>query len=671
MKRADAEHRLRRLRAEIRHHDYLYYVRDRPEVSDEAYDALFRELQALEELFPDLRTADSPTQRVAGALFDRFPTVVHMAPMLSLDSGPEEAEVRRFDERLRKDLGDDAVRYVLEPKLDGASVELVYEDGILARASTRGDGTSGEGITDNVRTIGTVPVRLRTRGTAPRMVALRGEIIMRVGAFEALNERLLADGDEPFANPRNAAAGSLRQLDPTITAQRPLDIYVYDVLASEGVALATDQEALAAIAGWGLPVSDLTTTARTVDDILAYHADLLARRDELDFEIDGIVIKLDDLASRGRLGTTSRHPRWAYAFKFPPRREVTRVLKIIASVGRTGVVTPVAMMRPVELAGVTVSRATLHNREEVARKDVREGDLVRVQRAGDVIPQVLEVLEEAGRKRGPRFRMPERCPSCETPLIERGPFTLCPNGFHCPAQLAGRIQHFASRHALDIEGLGEESSRLFVAMGLVRSLEQIFDLTAEQLVALDGFAEKSATNLLAAIEHARTVDLPRFLYGLGIPEVGVAVARDLARHFGAFAALRSASVAELDAVPGVGDKMAEVIAAFFDDPRNAAVIDALLARVHLREEAPAPSGGALDGATFVFTGGLASVSRDRAKQLIESLGARATGSVSKRTTFVVAGEDAGSKLDKARDLGIEILDEAAFLTLLAKHGVHP
>jgi len=671
MKPADAEHRLRQLRAEIRHHDYLYYVKDRPEIADEAYDALFRELGALEQAFPALRTADSPTQRVAGAVFDRFPTVAHMAPMLSLDSGPDVAEVRRFDERLRKELGGDAIRYVLEPKLDGASVELVYEDGVLVRASTRGDGTNGEGITDNVRTIGSVPVRLKTRGAPPSVVAIRGEIIMRVGAFEALNERLLADGDEPFANPRNAAAGSLRQLDPTITAQRPLDIYAYDVLAAEGVEFATDQDALAAIARWGLPVSDLTATARDVDGILAYHADLLARRDELDFEIDGVVIKLDDLASRDRLGTTARHPRWAYAFKFPPRREITRVLKIIASVGRTGVVTPVALMRPVELAGVTVSRATLHNREEVARKDVREGDLVRVQRAGDVIPQVLEVVDETDRKRGPRFRMPERCPSCATPLVERGPFTLCPNGFHCPAQLAGRIQHFASRHALDIEGLGEESSRLFVAAGLVRSLEQIFDLTAEQLVALDGFAEKSAANLLAAIEAARTVDLSRFLYGLGIPEVGVAVARDLARHFGTFAALRGASQAELDAVAGVGDKMAEVIAAFFADPRNATVLDALLERVRLREEAPAPRGGPLEGSTFVFTGGLASISREQAKHLVESLGARATGSVSRKTTFVVAGEDAGTKLDKAREMGLEILDEAAFLALLEKHGARP
>ena len=671
MTRADAERRLRALRAEIRHHDYLYYVKDRPEIADEAYDALYRELENIEQRFPDLKTADSPTQRVAGALFDRFPTVPHLASMLSLDSGPDAAEVRRFDERLRKELGDDAVRYVLEPKLDGASVELVYEGGVLVRASTRGDGTHGEGITENVRTISSVPLRLTTRRSAPGLLALRGEIIMRVGAFEALNERLLASGQEPFANPRNAAAGSLRQLDPTVTAQRPLDIYVYDILTVDGVPFATDHQALEALAAWGFPVSDLTASARTVDEMLAYHADLLARRDELDFEIDGIVIKLDDLAARERLGTTARHPRWAYAFKFPPRREITRVLKIVASVGRTGVITPIAMMRPVELGGVTVSRATLHNREEVARKDVREGDLVRVQRAGDVIPQVLEVVDEPGHRRGPGFRMPAACPSCGTALVERGPFTVCPNGFHCPAQLAGRIQHFASRHALDIEGLGEESSHRFVAEGLVRSLEHVFDLTAERLVALEGFAEKSAANLLAAIERARDVELARFLYGLGIPEVGVAVARDLARHFGSVAALRGASPAEIDAVPGVGEKMAEAIAAFFADRGNTAVIDALLERVRVREGSPAPKGGALAGATFVFTGSLTALSREEGQRLVESLGARAAGSVSKKTTYVVAGSDAGSKLAKAEQLGLTVLDEAAFLKLLAKHGVRP
>jgi DNA ligase (NAD+) len=669
VKRADAERRLRRLRAEIRHHDYLYHVKDRPEIADDAYDALFAELKALEVAFPDLVTPDSPTQRVGGTVFDRFPTVPHTAPMLSLDSDRDEAAVRRFDDRLRRELGDAGVRYVLEPKLDGASVELVYERGALVRAATRGDGVQGEGITENVRTIGSVPLRLNRRGPAAGLVAVRGEIIMRLSAFEELNERLLAAGQEPFANPRNAAAGSLRQLDPTVTAQRPLDIYVYDVLAVRGTDFGTHREALGAIRSWGFPVSDLVRDGRTADDIRAYHAELLAQRDELDFEIDGVVIKLDDLAARERLGLTARHPRWAYAFKFPPRKEVTRILKIVASVGRTGVVTPVAMMRPVELSGVTVSRATLHNREEVARKDVREGDLVRIQRAGDVIPQVIERVEEPERPRGPRFRMPAACPSCDTPLVDRGPFTVCPNGFHCPAQLAGRIQHFASREALDIQGLGEESSRLFVATGLVRSLEQIFDLRTEQLTELEGFADKSAANLVGAIADARRVELARFLYGLGVPEVGVAVARDLASHFGTLAALRQATAEGLQEVSGIGPKMAEQIAGFLTDRRNREVIDALLARVQLSEGTARPAGGPLTGLTFVFTGGMEALSRPDAERLVASLGGRAATSVSKKTSYVVAGADAGSKLAKAEQLGVAVLDEAKFLRLLRSHGV--
>jgi DNA ligase (NAD+) len=666
--REEAERRVRQLRAEIRHHDYLYYVKDRPEVADEAYDALFAELRRLEDAHPSLVTPDSPTQRVGGVAFDRFPTVQHTAPMLSLDSDREEEALRRFDERLRKALGDERTRYVLEPKLDGASIELVYENRVLARAATRGDGVNGEGISENVRTIAAVPLRLHDRGPAADLVAVRGEVIMRLGAFESLNERLMATEDEPFANPRNAAAGSLRQLDPTVTAQRPLDLYVYDILAAQGPEFTTHQEALDAIAAWGFPVSDLIRPAGTVEEILAYHADLLARRDDLDFEIDGIVIKLDDLAARAALGATSRHPRWAFAFKFPPRREVTRVEKIIASVGRTGVVTPVALMRPVELAGVTVSRATLHNRDEVNRKDVREGDLVRVQRAGDVIPQVLEVVEEPGHKRGPKFRMPETCPSCGAALHDKGPFTICLNGFHCPAQLAGRIQHFASREALDIEGLGEESSRLFVAQGLVRSLEQIFDLSVEKLLPLEGFAQKSAANLIDAVERARSVELARFLYGLGIPEVGVAVARDLAGHFGTLSALRAASLEVLQQVSGVGPKMAEQIVAFFAEPRNREVVDALARRVRLAEGAPRTSGGPFEGQTFVFTGGMAALARPEAERLVAALGGRASSSVSKKTTYVVAGEEAGSKLEKARKLGLTILDEAAFLSLVRKHG---
>ena len=587
--------------------------------------------------------------------------------MLSLDSHPDLAEVKRFDERVRKGLGEDAeVAYVCEPKLDGASVELVYEHGALARAATRGDGQRGEDVTDNVRTIGAVPLRLRDEDRpVPPLLALRGEIIIHVEDFEALNERLIAGGREPFANPRNAAAGALRQLDSRITASRPLDIYLYDVLAGDP-GLGTQWQTLRALREWGLRVNDLPQRVETIAEIADYHRRLIEGRDDIGYEIDGVVIKLDDLAARAELGATSHHPRWAFAFKFPPRKEVTRVLGILASVGRTGVVTPVAMLRPVELGGVTVSRASLHNREEVARKDIREGDLVRVQRAGDVIPQVVERIEE-DRRRKPRFKLPRRCPSCDTELVERGPFTVCPNSFECPAQLAGRLIQFGSRRALDIEGLGEETARLLIEEGLVRHLPDLFTLRSEQLVELEGFAEKSATALVQAIERSSTVDLDRFLFALGIPEVGVTVGRDLARHFGKFAALREASADALAGVHGVGPKMATAIREFLDEPHNAAVLDQLVdGRVTLRETEPAPTAepGPLDGKKVVFTGGLESLSRDQAKALVEEAGGRVTGSVSKATDYVVVGESPGSKAKKAGDLGVELLDEASFRELI-------
>jgi len=672
-----AAKRVAALRDEIRGHDHLYYVRDAPEIADEAYDALFAELRALEEKYPQLVTPDSPTQRVAGAPLEGFPTIEHAAPMLSLESDKDEEVLRRFDTRLRKSLGD-AVEYVLEPKLDGLSLELVYEDGVLARAATRGDGVRGEGVTVNVRTIAAVPLRLSPAARpVPPFLAVRAEVILRIADFEAVNERLLEAGDSPFANPRNAAAGTLRQLDPRVTASRPLDIYFYDVLAARGLELATHQETLDAFRGWGLKVNDRTRPARTLDEVLAYHRELGEARDDLPYEIDGIVIKLDDLGLREELGTTARHPRWAYAHKFPPRKEVTRLERIVPSVGRSGVITPVALLRPVEIGGVTVARATLHNREEVARKDVREGDRVRIQRAGDVIPQVIERIEEEGRDRSAPWQMPPSCPSCGTPLVERGPFTVCENGFGCPAQRVGRLQHFASRDALDIAGLGAENSALLVASGLVGSLPDLFALSKEALLAVKrtladgserGFADKSADNLLAAIERARETDLSRFLYGLGIPEVGAKVATDLARAFGTLANLRAADQAALQAVPGIGPRMAAQVVAFFAEPRNADVLDALVERMRLREEA-APRGTTLAGLKFVFTGTLPTLSRAAAKELVERNGGRVVGSVSKATDYVVAGEDAGSKLEEAKRLGVRILDEAGFLTLLRERGV--
>jgi DNA ligase (NAD+) len=664
---AKARERVEELRRTIRRHDHLYYVKDAPEISDADYDALFKELERLEADFPALQAPDSPTQRVAGAPLESFAAVPHEAPMLSLASDREEGELRRFVDRVRKGIGREP-EFVLEPKLDGLSIEVVFEGGAFVRAATRGDGRVGEGVTENVRTIRAVPLRL-SEGTwpVPRKLAVRGEVVIRVADFERLNERLLEQGKEPFANPRNAAAGSLRQLDSRITASRPLHVYFYDLLVCEGVQLRTQWEVHEALRGWGLPVDETATRAGAVEEILAYHRRFEDERDDLPYEVDGIVIKLDDIAARDELGTTARHPRWAYAHKFPPRREVTKVMKIIASVGRTGVVTPVAMLRPVQLGGVTVSRASLHNREEVRRKDVREGDRVRVQRAGDVIPQVIEVVE-AGGERGRPFEMPAQCPSCGADLIERGPFTVCPNGFVCPAQQAGRIQHLGSRPALDIEGLGEETSRLLVSEGLVRELPDLFELRAEQIEPLEGFAALSARKLVKAIERARHVQLARFLYGLGIPEVGTKVAQDLAEHFRSMDALRHADEGALQQVPGVGPRMAEQITGFFRDPRNAQVLDALLTRMDLEAPEERPD-GALTGLTFVLTGSLEAMSRSEATKLLEAAGARVTGSVSKKTSYVVAGADPGSKIDAARKHGVSILDEPAFLAFLEERSL--
>ncbi len=667
MSRAEAEVQAGALRRVIQRHNYLYYVEARPEISDGEYDILFHRLVALEEVFPELVGPDSPTRRVGAEPRQDLPTVPHTAPMLSLDSTKEEQDLVRFDERVRKAVGE-PVQYLVEPKLDGASVELVYEEGVLIRAVTRGNGQEGEGVTENVRTIHSVPLRLRDEiRPAPPFLAIRGEVLMYLSAFRNLNEKLVEEGSDPFANPRNASAGALRQLDPRITAQRPLDLLAFDILSVTGVEFQEDLEAVEALKDWGLKVPERVELLDDVDGILDYHQSYFSTRDELDYEIDGIVIKLNDLASRTTMGTTSRHPRWALAYKFEPRKEVTRVKRVAVSVGRTGVVTPVALLLPVEVGGVTVSRASLHNREEVERKDVREGDLVRVQRAGDVIPQVLGRVVEPGKPRNAAFQMPPDCPACGTILVERGPFTVCPNQFGCPAQLKGRIMHFGSRGALDIEGLGEETAALFVERGLVKELADLFDLGADALMDLPGFAEKSARNLVEAIEGRKRVELRRFLYGLGIPEVGEAVARDLAVHFGELERVRSADREQLEAVEGIGPKMSEVIYGFLHEQKNARAIDEVLGK-GLVLLSPSPSGGrgeSLAGKKFVFTGGMDGMSRPEAKKLVEAAGGRVVSSVSSGTDYVVAGENAGSKLTRAQELGVEILTEEGFLSLLA------
>jgi DNA ligase (NAD+) len=664
-----AEREAESLRSAINRHNHLYYIEARPEISDAAYDDLYRRLQALETAYPGLVTPDSPTQRVGTEPLSGLPTLAHAAPMLSLDSARTEEELRRFDERVRKAVPGN-VEYLVEPKLDGASLELIYEGGVLTRAVTRGNGQEGEGVTENVRTIPSVPLRLREEHRpVPSFLSVRGEVLMYLSSFESLNQKLMEEGNDPFANPRNAAAGALRQLDPRITARRPLDLLAYDILAVEGVEFSEDRAVVQALKEWGLKTPERVEVMRGVEEILDYHAGYHADRDELNYEIDGIVIKLNDLAAREGMGVTSKHPRWALALKFEPRKEVTRIERIAVSVGRTGVITPVALLLPVEVGGVTVSRASLHNREELERKDVRKGDLVRVQRAGDVIPQVVERVEEDRQDREASFSMPDECPACGTEVIQKGPFTLCPNRFGCPAQLTGRIVHFGSRAALDIEGLGEETAALLVERGMVRELANLFDLETEALEGLPGFAEKSAAKLVEAITLRKRVELRRFLFGLGIPEVGQAVARDLALNFRSLEKIRSASREELEAVNGIGDKMSEIIVDFLGDERNAQAIDAVLAAGMDLIPPEAPGATPMGGKKFVFTGGLESLSRAEAKALVEGAGARAVSSVSAETDFVVAGTEAGSKLEKARGLGVQILTEEEFLTVLSEAGV--
>ncbi len=664
----DVARRLEQLRDELRRHSYLYYVESRPEVDDAEYDRIFDELRVLETSHAHLVTVDSPSQRVGTEPQSAFPNVEHTVPMLSLDSTQDPAEVRRFDERVRKGLEDEP-RYLLEPKLDGASIELVYENGLFVRAVTRGNGRVGELVTENLRTVPSLPLRLReAERPAPDLLAVRGEVIMYLSAFEALNERMVEQGSEPYVNPRNSASGSLRQLDSRLTAERPLDLLAYDILLVRGTQLTSDQEAVRALREWGFRTPERVTLVATVDEILEYHRKYAAERDDLDYEIDGVVIKLDHLDSRADLGATSHHPRWALAYKFEPRKEITRIEKIAVSVGRTGKLTPVALLRPVEVGGVTVSRASLHNREEVARKDIRQGDLVRIQRAGDVIPQVVERVPEDGRKRGESFRMPERCPACDTPVQENGPFTYCPNRFGCMAQLKRGLTHFGSRAGLDIEGLGEETVTLLVDRGLVKELADLFELKAEHLEPLDGFAEKSAANLARAIEDKKTVEFARFLYGLGIPEVGSTVAATLAAEYQTFENLQDATVEQLEAVDGIGPIMSGQIRAFLDDERNRERIAAVLSHMDALLPPEQVGGHGLAGMRFVFTGGLERFSRSEAKRLIEENGGRVVGSVSGETTYVVAGVDPGSKLLKAQDLGVEVLSEDAFVEVLRTAG---
>ena len=632
-------------------------------------DALFRRLQELEEAHPELRAPDSPTLRVGAAPSEEFAPVRHTVPMLSLGNAMHEAEAVEFDARVKRFLGSDrAVDYVAEPKLDGLGVELTYEDGVFVLGSTRGDGTTGEDVTANLRTVRSIPLRL-TGDTVPSRLEVRGEVFMNKADFDDLNRRREEAEEPPFANPRNAAAGSLRQLDPAVTAARPLDSFLYAVGASVGEVPDRQWDLLTFLSDLGLKVNPLRRPCAGIDAALLYYRELLAMREDLPYEIDGMVIKVDRFDLREELGASSRSPRWAVAYKFPPQQAETVVRDIIAQVGRTGTVTPVAVLEPVRVSGVNVSRATLHNQDEVDRKDVRTGDRVVIQRAGDVIPEVVRVVDGDRAGRAAPYRIPDVCPVCSAHVVrvEGEAAHRCTN-IACPAQVKERIFHYASRGGLDIEGLGTRTVSQLVDRGLVNDPADLYKLNRGQILDLDLFAEKSADNLLASLERSKDTTWARLLFALGIPLVGSHVARVLARRFSTPDDLQRAGEEELTAVHEIGPGIAQSVAAFFAEAENRNVIQRLLA-AGIR---PAAEGGAkgtsLEGRTFVLTGALEGFTRVEARERIESMGGRVTASVSKKTDYLVAGADPGSKLEKAGELGVEVLDEEAFRRLLEENG---
>ena len=660
--------RIESLRATLAHHDYRYYVLDDPEVPDAEYDRLMRELRALEAEHPELVTADSPTQRVSGTPLKAFGEVTHRVAMLSLDNAFLDADVEAFDKRVRERLEvGGPIDYHCEPKLDGLAISLTYEHGRLVVGATRGDGVTGEDVTANLRTMRCVPLRLT--GEVPALVEVRGEVFMSDAGFARMNREAVARGEKTFVNPRNAAAGSLRQLDPAITATRPLEAFFYGVGAIEGGALpATHGEFVARLRDWGLRTCPETRVARGVDGLLAYYRDIGARRATLGYQIDGVVYKVDSFQSQRELGFVARAPRWAIAHKFPAEEELTQVRDIEWQVGRTGALTPVARLEPVFVGGVTVSNATLHNIDELMRKDVRVGDTVVIRRAGDVIPEVVRVLPERRLPEAAAPALPTACPVCGSGVhrTEGEAVARCTGGYVCRAQRKEALKHFAARRAMDVEGLGDKVVDQLVDNELVESPADLYRLTAETLAGLERMGEKSATKLAASIEKSKQTTLPRLLFALGIPNVGEATALALAEHFGDLGPLRAATLEQIQAVPDIGPVVAESIRSFLDDARQASVVDQLLA-LGVQYEVQAASRAEhlpLVGKTFVCTGTLPTLGRSDAEALIRKFGGKVTGSVSKKTDYVVAGADAGSKLAKAEELGVAVIGEEELRALV-------
>ncbi|MEE2730465.1 MAG: NAD-dependent DNA ligase LigA [Pseudomonadota bacterium] len=672
---SSVEQQIEQLREQLREHNYKYYVLDEPSIPDVEYDRLFQQLKKLETEHPQWITPDSPTQRVGDKPLDAFQQVQHRIPMLSLDNVFNEEELVAFDRRLRERLNlEEDIEYVCEPKLDGLAVSLLYEQGLLVQAATRGDGQVGEDITQNIRTIDSIPLRLRGRDF-PTVLEVRGEVFMPKAGFKQLNANALEQGEKTFVNPRNAAAGSLRQLDSSITAQRPLDMYCYSVGYVEGELSSTHFANLMMLKRWGIRVNPEIQLATGAPALQAYHDHILQQREALDYEIDGIVYKVNDLKLQRELGFVSRAPRWATAHKFPAQEELTRLLDVEFQVGRTGAITPVARLEPVFVGGVTVSNATLHNMDEVARMDVRKGDTVIVHRAGDVIPKVVKVVLERRPPSAEAVVLPSQCPVCGSDIIkpEGEAVARCSGGLFCQAQVKEAIKHFASRKAMDVDGLGDKLVEQLVDQGLIAHVSDLYRLQVEQVAAMERMGEKSAANLIKALEHSKATTLPRFLFALGIREVGEATALNLANYFGNLDALKQADADALQQVPDVGPIVADHVAAFFQQPHNLEIIDALIqAGVHWQEQATVDRDSLpLAGKTYVLTGTLNQMTRDDAKQYLQSLGAKVSGSVSKKSDGVIAGEKAGSKLAKAESLGVPVLDEDAFIALLHDHGIQP
>ena len=662
MDAATAYSRAEELRRIIREHDYYYYVLDQPQISDAEYDELMRELMDLEQRIPELVSDDSPTQRVGGTPLRGFNTVTHQTPLLSLSNAMSEEELLDFDRRLRQVLG--KVTYVVEPKIDGLTIALVYENGRLVSGATRGDGIRGEDVTANLRTIKEIPLRLRRE--VPRL-EVRGEAYMSLRAFERLNREREARGESLFASPRNAAAGSIRQLDPQVTASRSLKVFIYAILSQEGGRVESQWESLDYLKELGFPVNPWRTLCPSINEVIQACREGLERRERLPYEIDGMVVKVNLLEQQEILGSTAKSPRWAIAYKFPAQQAVSRVRKIIVRVGRTGVLTPTAILEPVKLGGVTVGKATLHNEDIIRQKDIRIGDQVVIQRAGDVIPEVVRALTEQRHGGETLFAMPDRCPECGSPVVrlEGETASRCVNSSSCPAQLREGIIHFASRGAMNIEGLGPAIVSQLISAGLVRDAGDLYYLKREELVGLERIGEKSANNLLLAIERSKDNRLGQLLFALGIRYVGARVAQILAERFGSLAAIQQASYEELRTVPEVGDKIAASVVAFMQDTANQRVLAKLVqAGVNTRERTVASVDSPLNGRTLVLTGKLVSLTRKEAQELIEQRGGRVANSVSRHTDYVVVGEDPGSKLDKARALGVPVLDEEKFRSLL-------